>query len=56
MMIKTEYDIENYVVYNLSKKQRCLCAQLEFAILPLVVESGQFVNLEEKQICLNDRK
>ncbi len=40
-MIKYECDTENYVVYNLSKKQRSLCAQLRSGILLLTVETGR---------------
>lgn len=37
------------MLYNSSKRQRSLCAQLRSDILPLNVESGQFVSLEEEK-------
>ena len=50
---------EYYVVYNLSKRQRSLCAQVRSGLLPLTVETGRYVNVEEEKwicpmCCLND--
>ncbi len=51
-VIKSEYATENYVLYNLTKKQRSLCAQLRSGILPMMVETGRYVTLEEEmQTC-----
>lgn len=34
-MIKYQYGSDNYIVYNLSKKQRTLCAQLSTVCQPV---------------------
>ena len=50
--IKYDYSTENYVSYNLTKKKRSLCAQIRGGILPLNIETGRYVGLEEdERIC-----
>lgn len=44
-MIKNEYGTE----YNLFQKQRCLCGQMRSGILPLAVETGWYVSLEQEK-------
>ena len=58
-MIKPEYGTENYVVCNLSTRQRSSCAQVRSGVLPLTIETGRYVNVEEEKricpmCCLND--
>ena len=50
--IKYNYYTENYVLYNLTKKRRSLCAQIRGGILPLGIETGRYVGLDEdERIC-----
>ena len=50
--IKSDYYAENYVLFNLPKKKRSLCAQIRGGILPLNIETGRYVGLdEEDRIC-----
>ena len=39
-LFKNDYKCEKYVLYNLPKSQRSLCAQLRCGILPLHIETG----------------
>ena len=49
---KFDYKTEKYVLFNLSKKQRSLCAQTRGGILPLHLETGRFAgSAEEDRIC-----
>lgn len=45
MMIKYEYGTETYVVFG---------AQLRFGMVPLIVETARYINLEDVRICEND--
>lgn len=50
--IKHVYGPENYVLYNLSRKKRSLCAQIRAGILGLHIETGRYVGTdEEDRIC-----
>ena len=49
--IKYDYYTENYVLFNLPKKRRSLCAQIRGGILPLYIETGRYVGLDEERIC-----
>ena len=50
--IKTEFGLENYVRYYLSKKKRSLCAQFRTGILPLHIETGRWAGTrEEDRLC-----
>jgi len=49
VMVNPEYGTENYVVYNLSKRQISLCAQVRSGVLTLTVETGRYVNLQEEK-------
>ena len=50
--IKSDYCAENYVLFNLPKKKRSLCAQIRGGILPLHIETGRYVGLDEAdRIC-----
>lgn len=40
---KTDFGLENYVSFNLSKLERSHMAQLRSGILPLRIETGQYV-------------
>ena len=40
---KTEFKTENYLLLNLSRKERSLMAQFRCGILPLRIETGRFV-------------
>ena len=52
-LIKKEYSPEPYVMQNVSKSQRSLCAQLHSGTLPLALETGRFIGTpEEDRICL----
>jgi hypothetical protein len=50
-MFKDCFDVEQYVMINLSSSERSVLAQIRFGILPLHVETGRFVNTK-----LEDRK
>ena len=50
--IKHVYGPENYVLYNLPKKKRSLCAQIRAGILGLHIETGRYVGTpEEDRLC-----
>ena len=50
--IKHLFGTENYILYNLSKRKRSLCAQIRSGILPLHIESGRWVGTsEENRLC-----
>ena len=50
--IKHMLGTENYILYNLSKRKRSLCAQIRSGILPLHIESGRWVGTsEENRLC-----
>ncbi len=50
--IKHVYGLENYVMYNLSKKKYSLCAQLRAGILGLHIETGRYVDTAvEDRLC-----
>ena len=51
-LIKGEFVCERYVMYNLPKSKRSLCAQVRSGILPLRIETGQYCGeMEEKSLC-----
>jgi len=56
--IKTNFEVEKYVLLNLDRHQRSNLAQLRCGILPLQVELGRFnnVKLEDRlcQLCNNN--
>ena len=41
---KTNYGLENYIAFNLSRQERSYSAQFRCGILPLRVETGRFKN------------
>lgn len=45
--IKHVYGPENYVLYNLSRKKRSLCAQIRAGILGLHTETGRYIGTAE---------
>ena len=50
--IKHVYCPENYVLYNLSKKKRSLCAKLRAGVLGLHIETGRYAGTdEEDRLC-----
>ena len=50
--IKDTFVPEKYVTMNLSQQQRSILAQLRIGILPLVIETGRFINVKrEDRIC-----
>lgn len=50
--MKNSHDVESYVKYNLSRRQRSLSAQLCSGTLPLAVETGRFNDIsEEDRVC-----
>ena len=50
--VKQIYGPENYVLFNLPKKKRSLCAQIRAGILGLHLETGRFMGMEEEdRIC-----
>ena len=52
-LIKDTYSVEPYVKYNLSRRQRSLCAQIRSGTLPLALETGRFNSIpEEERNCL----
>ncbi len=52
-VIKTSYSVESYVKYNLTKRQRSLCAQLRSGTLPIALEIGRLnATPEEDRNCL----
>ena len=52
-LIKDSYMAEPYVKYNLSKRQRSLCAQIRSGTLPLALETGRFnATPEEERYCM----
>ena len=49
---KTDMKVATYLKCNLPKFQRSLISQLRFGILPIRIETGRFVGLDEnEQIC-----
>uniref|UniRef100_A0A3B3H959 ribonuclease H n=1 Tax=Oryzias latipes TaxID=8090 RepID=A0A3B3H959_ORYLA len=52
LQIKDTFSAESYVIYNLKRGQRSLCAQLRAGVLPLQVEVGRFKGIpEEERLC-----
>ncbi len=52
-VIKNSYSDESYVKYNLTRRQRSLCAQLRSGTLPIALETGRFnATPEEDRVCL----
>ena len=50
--VKHVFGTENYILFNLSKRKRSLCAQIRSGILPLHIESGRWVgNIKENRLC-----
>ena len=53
IQIKDDYVTEPYVVFNLKRGQRSLCAQLRSGALPLAVEVGRYTGIpEEQRLCV----
>jgi hypothetical protein len=51
-LYKQSYETESYVQMNLSRSSRSLLAQLRSGTLPLLIETGRFINLKpEERIC-----
>ena len=49
---KTSYNVEKYVLMNLSRRQRSILAQYRIGILPLRVETGRYIGEKpEERIC-----
>ena len=49
---KTSYNVEKYVLMNLSRRQRSVLAQYRIGILPLRVETGRYIGEKpEERIC-----
>jgi hypothetical protein len=44
-LIKGEFVCERYIMYNLPKSKRSLCAQVRSAILPLHIETGKISDI-----------
>ena len=55
---KTNYGLENYIVFNLSRQERSYLAQFRCGILPLRVETGRFKNepLSERKCMFCDQE
>ena len=52
VLFKNDFVTEPYVYLNLKRRQRSLCAQLRFGILPLAIEVGRFRGTpEELRLC-----
>ncbi len=52
-VIKNSYGVESYVKYNLTRRQRSLCAQLRSGTLQIALETGRFnATSEEDRVCL----
>lgn len=50
---KGELVCERYIMYNLPKNKRLLCAQVRSGILPLCIETGQYCGeMEEERLCI----
>ena len=53
ILFKHEFETEEYVLYNLSRSERSLLAQLRAGTLPLHIETGRYVNTPvEERFCL----
>ena len=51
-LLKDHFNVEKYIKMNLPKYQRCLLAQFRVGILPLMIETGRYQNIElENRIC-----
>lgn len=46
--IKNEFGTETYILYNLSKKKKSLCAQIRATILGLYIETVKYVGTGEE--------
>ena len=42
---KLNFNMQNYITFNMSKYQRSLMAQLRLGILPLAIETGRYTNI-----------
>ena len=50
--IKESYNVENYIILNMSRQERSILAQLRCGVLPLHIETGRFCNIpREKRTC-----
>ena len=50
--IKESFDVENYVLSFISRRQRSIVAQLRCGILPLAIETGRWYGIDhEMRIC-----
>ena len=51
-MFKTTYEVEPYLLLNMSKSKRAVIAQFRAGILPLMIEVGRFRNIPvQNRIC-----
>ena len=51
-LIKGEFVCERYIMHNLPKSKRSLCAQVRSTILPLRIETGRYCDeMEEERLC-----
>ena len=52
VQIKESYNVENYIILNMSRQERSILAQLRCGVLPLHIEIGRFRNIpREKRTC-----
>ena len=56
--VKTNYGLENYIAFNLSRQEISYLAQFRCGILPLRVETGRFKNepLSERKCTFCDQE